>query len=84
MNRPPPPLIGIHQSATVTTTKKFVATIDRKTLLDLLNSSGAGIPEGAEIYFQVPGGADWSNTVIDIDAENPVHIEWSTTETTDL
>lgn len=74
----------IHQSGTVTTTKKFVATVDRKALLDLLNSSGAGIPENAEIYFQVPGGADWSNTAIDIDAENPVRIEWSTSATTDL
>lgn len=34
---------------------------------DLLESQ-----RGAEVTFTVPGGGDWSNSTIDVDADNPV------------
>lgn len=38
------------------------------------------IPVNAEIYIQIPGGGDWSNTSLDITIENPVVITWKTVE----
>ena len=35
-----------------------------------------------DVYFDVPGGADWSNTAIDIDSENPIVVTWKEEEDT--
>jgi hypothetical protein len=34
------------------------------------------IPSTADIYIQIPGGGDWSNTSLDVDKKNPIVITW--------
>jgi len=38
------------------------------------------VPKGAvvRIYFQVPGGGDWSGEVVDISSHSPLTVEWET------
>jgi hypothetical protein len=53
-------------------------TITGKDILELLK---AKYPEHfrlstkSKVTFQVPGGGDYSNMELDIDSENPIHIE---------
>lgn len=39
--------------------------------------TGNDLPVRAEIYVMVPGGADWSNTELNINVETPVVITWT-------
>lgn len=66
----------IQTKSVVTTTKRSI-TLDRKAIRALMAMAHNDIPETADIYVQIPGGGDWSNTALDIDAENPVTIEWT-------
>jgi len=73
----------INGTVHTTTTKKFEMAISGQDIIKLLQGVGYDIPDGAQIEFHVPGGADWSNTAIDIDLDNPVLIGWQTTEHSD-
>jgi hypothetical protein len=71
---------------TVTRTRTDKTTrieLDANALHRLLAAAGHDVPQDALIYFRVPGGADWSNTDIDIDGQHPVHICWTETTTSD-
>lgn len=45
--------------------------------------SGDVIPAHADIYIEVPGGGDWSNTSLDVCAEHPIIIFWAEVTTND-
>lgn len=62
------------------TTRRLTVQLDRKDLVTFLESKGFKIPRDASVYFQVPGGADWSGMAIDIDSDNPVTVAWSELE----
>lgn len=51
-----------------------------KLLVELLINYGHHVPPNAEVYVCVPGGGDWSNTSLDVDAECPVKVRWKTSE----
>ncbi len=62
-------------------TEKFLITVNDEELREMINSfmfkiNGHKIPQDADIYIQVPGGADWSNTSLEL-SEHPVQIEWT-------
>ncbi len=61
----------------VTTTTRIERNVDLGSvqIIDLLKGA-LDIPDNAEVYFTVPGGADWSNCKIDVDQENPITIRW--------
>lgn len=40
-------------------------------------ATGQDLPARAEIFVEVPGGADWSNTSLNIDNRTPVIITWT-------
>jgi len=62
----------------VVTTERHELRLSGEGIRGLLIHMGLIIPERAEvrIYFEVPGGGDWSNTTIDIDDKRPVTVEW--------
>lgn len=72
---------------TASKTVKIVRTeeqsieIDEHQLHQMIQAAGIKIPDKAvvRIYFAVPGGGDWSNIDIDIDAKNPIRVEWRLT-----
>jgi hypothetical protein len=66
---------------TVETRRSFRIELNRERLLAMLRCE-LDIPSDAHIIFSVPGGADWSNTNIDIDDAHPVVVSWSTVERT--
>lgn len=72
----------VNKVETVTRTAQHSMEIDAAAMRNLLNAAGVEIPEDTEvrIYFAVPGGGDWSNTNIDIDAKHPVYVEWTIEE----
>lgn len=70
---------NLTKTVTRTTTSKFSAVITAEEI-----RKAFGLPEEAQIEFQVPGGGNWSNLRIDIDADNPIHVRWETTETEEL
>jgi len=45
-------------------------------ILNLLHKAGVEVPDDCEVVFTTPGGGDWSNTDIDIDAEYPITVRW--------
>lgn len=67
---------SIKLQTTISTVERFSLELDRAALTELIRAAYPGIPDSATIYFHVPGGGDWSNTCIDIDAENPVRVQW--------
>lgn len=68
--------IEIKSDATVVTSQKWTVELTGPLILYLLRWTGHKIPDGAAVTFTVPGGADWSNTSIDIDADNPIRVAW--------
>lgn len=74
----------IKQRVVKTTTTDYHLTLDKKSIIKMLDNTGITIPPNAVITFHVPGGGDWSNSVIDVDEEHPIHVSWSTTETHDV
>lgn len=69
------------QISTVTT-KRHALEIDARQIREMLAKCCIDVPSSATIQFHVPGGGDWSNAALDIDADHPIHIEWSETEST--
>ena len=64
--------------ATVTqTTHRHELRLSRNDLVALLRDAGMwAFPDDANVYVQVPGGGDWSNTALDIDDEHPIVVRW--------
>jgi len=52
--------------------------ISGAVIRDLLARAGYTVPDSATVSFLVPSGADWSNTHVDVDDENPVYVRWET------
>lgn len=68
--------IQIKSEAIVTTDQKWSIELTGTMLVDMLRTAGHAIPKDAAVSFHVPGGGDWSHMSIDVDAENPLYIEW--------
>lgn len=68
------PKITMTATAFTRVTTTTTATI---TAADL--RAAFGIPEGADIWVQVPGGGDWSHEALPID-EHPVRVQWTTVD----
>lgn len=64
---------------TVVTTTCFSLT--GKDIIDLLRARGHTVPDDANVSFTIPGGGDWSNTELQISAEYPVEVSFSSTIT---
>lgn len=62
---------------TVTVRTEVRMEINRPFLIEMLEAQGHKIPAGADIYVQVPGGGDWSNTSLEVDHENPIIVTWT-------
>ncbi len=64
-------------NTSVSTTKISVYTLDGTDIIALVKNAGVIIPEGArvDVTFRIPGGGDWSNTTLDIDSDNPIHVK---------
>jgi predicted ATP-dependent serine protease len=62
----------------VSTTTRHRLEITRADILAYLASAKITNlpPRNADIFVQVPGGGDWSNTSLDISDENPVVVSW--------
>lgn len=61
-------------------TREDIITAVKQEMKASGNSQMLNIPDSAEVEFYVPGGADWSNTSIEIDDENPVIVTWTEEE----
>lgn len=73
----------IHRSAVTTHTM----TVTGGEIIAALNGNAPSllppIPTDAAVFFDVPGGGDWSSTDIEIDEQHPIRIVWVTREETD-
>ena len=58
--------------AKVVVTTNYTATV---TAADITRA--LGLPAGAQLWFNVPGGGDWSNEQLDVN-EYPLTAEWTT------
>ena len=57
-------------------------TIDNNDIISILTKASY-IPENAKnisITFTVPGGGDYSNTILDIDKTNPIEVSYDLVE----
>jgi hypothetical protein len=61
-------------------TKTTTIRLGREEVINILRREGVTVPTSVEIYFPVPGGADWSNTNIDIDSNTPIVVRWTERE----
>lgn len=60
----------------VETRKRIELTEDSLRKL-IKSATGEALPVGADIFVEVPGGGDWSNTSLYISKETPVIIAWT-------
>lgn len=69
------PLTPTLRTRTTTITEQ-VYTLTGADIVDLLIESGilTEAQRKSEVTFRVPGGGDWSNITLDVDADNPVVI----------
>jgi hypothetical protein len=68
-------------------TQEVTYRFDKESLLRTLRKAGHEIPTDArdvKVFMRVPGGADWSNTNLDVEESCPLIITWKTTKTTEL
>ena len=72
---------AIQMQATIITDQKYKVEITGEMIIAMLRETGMTIPDSATVSFTVPGGGDWSNMSIDVDAENPVYAEWQVQST---
>lgn len=70
----------IKPAINVTEVHKVTITLDRRCLRDLLKERGFDVPENAQINVRIPGGGDWSNTLLDITEECPVVVYYEETK----
>lgn len=75
--------------STVTSTHNRIE-LRREDIIGLLRTHWAKtrlglplIPEKAKVYVSVPGGGDWSNTSLDLDADIPLVVTWDETRSTE-
>jgi hypothetical protein len=65
---------------TITTETTHLIALNGEDILQALRYKGlipGNIPfRDLEVFFEVPGGGDWSNAHIDIDGENPLMVRW--------
>jgi hypothetical protein len=67
--------INAHVHTTVRRT--FTLDLSREMLLKVLRESGyAGLPDDAQVFVEVPGGGDWSNTDLSIEQRTPIRVRW--------
>lgn len=71
----------IKTKVTTVTSKDHILEVTELLLLEVLREKGYEIPPNAEVYVQVPGGGDWSNTSLDVDKECPVFVRWQEQDT---
>jgi len=64
---------------TSTTKTNHTLEINRGKLLAILRKAGYEVPTTADAHMRIPGGGDWSNTDLDLDADSPLFITWETT-----
>jgi len=55
-------------------------TLDDKAIRRLVSAIVSGIPDNARVSINLPGGGDWSNCTLDVEAAHPITIEWTETE----
>lgn len=53
-------------------------TLTNEELIVILQDKGYKIPQACEVFVTVPGGGDWSNTDLSVDARNPLRVTWIT------
>ena len=65
-----------------TTIRKVTLCLTEEDIREILIERGV-LPSdvSCEIFVQVPGGGDWSNTALDIDSSTPVRIFYEITTT---
>lgn len=61
-------------------TRRTHMEFERHDLLKALRALGYQIPDDADMFVQVPGGGDWSNTNLDIERDTNLHVRWTTVE----
>ncbi len=74
----------MNRSRTTTIEKHNQIKMTHSDIVRLLKNTGE-IPESMEahqvdVYFQVPGGGDWSNTSVDITSGDPIIVSWKEVE----
>lgn len=57
----------------------FTMSIERDEVIEALRSLYPGIPLDAEVWVDVPGGGDWSNTDLSLGTA-PLRVSWTTRE----
>ncbi len=72
----PVPNVNVETVKTTRTHMEF----ERDDVLKALRSIWPAIPDDAEIFAEVPGGGDWSNTNLDIGCDTNIHVRWTTVE----
>jgi len=70
--------IAVAQVVRTETTKRL--ELDGDVIRGLLASRGVDVPRDARITVTVPGGGDWSNTDLEVDARCPVVVTWTEVE----
>lgn len=68
----------VNVTTTMETATTNIIEITGPLLVEMLIGLGYAVPRNAEVYVDVPGGADWSNTPLDVDGETPVKVRWRT------
>lgn len=63
-----------------TTTKSFKLELSSSQLCRALIAVGINVPPTAKFHAHIPGGDDWSNEDLEINANTPLVVTW--TETT--
>lgn len=80
MTKTPEKVPSIQVSTHVHVRRTNTMQITGAMLISFLRQAGLKVPYEAAVRFNVPDGGDWSNTSIDVDAENPVEIQWVETQ----
>jgi hypothetical protein len=65
-----------------TTTSKHRLELTRKEIIEALQNDNYCVPNNAEVFVEVPGGGDYSNTTLDLDSDVPLIITWTETSET--
>jgi hypothetical protein len=73
----------IQSRVRATTQKRTEITVGREALLLMLRDAGFSVPASAAVVVKVPGGADWSNTDLDIDDDTHITVRFESSETTE-
>jgi len=68
------------ENVVVVTTRTHSLELTAEDIITLFRKAGCDIPRGAKVEFKVPGGGDWSNTLIEVDNNSPVIVTWETTD----